>query len=373
MTAGPGLAGLRIGQLIASDGPGGAERIFAGLSRALQASGCEVVAFLPARGEGWLERQLEGSGVALERFRIERALSPRFAAWLTGAFRHQRLDLVHSHEFSFAVYGAWAARRAGIPHVITMHGGRYHAQHLRRRLALRLAAAGSCRLVAVSEPTRAALSRDLRLPASRIALVPNGVSFQPAAASTIRAELGLAPSARIALAVGNLYPVKGHTHLVAALGRLAPRHPDLHVVIAGRGELAEALAGQAWELGVGDRLHLVGLRSDIPNLLAGADLFVLPSLSEGLPLALLEAMFAGRPIVASDVGGIGAALGDEGGLLVPPRSAEALAAGMDRALSDAKLRTSMAARACARAQAEFSLEVMTRRYAALYHGCRAVP
>lgn len=367
--ASSGLKGLRIAQLIASDGPGGAERMLADLSGALRAGGAEVVAFLPAKGEGWLTRQLQSSGVAVEGYRLDRALSPSFARWLAGAFGAHRINLAHSHEFSFAVYGAWSARLAGIPNVITMHGGRYHAAYLRRRILMRLATAASCRLVAVSEPTRDALSRDLHLAPSRITLVPNGVAFEPMAQSSIRAELGLGPIARIALAVGNLYPVKGHTHLVAALGRLTPRHPDLHVVIAGRGDLAETLAAEARELGVAGRVHLVGLRSDIPNLLAGADLFVLPSLSEGLPLALLEAMFAGRPIVASAVGGVPAALGENGGVVVPPGDAEALAAAMDRVLSDGELSASYAASARARAVAEFGLDVMVSRYAALYRGC----
>src|SRR5205807_4507369 len=115
---------------------------------------------------------------------------------------------------------------------------------------------------------------------------------------------------------------------------LLTSHPDVHLAIAGRGDLADALSARARELGVAGRLHLLGLRSDVADVLAAADLFVLPSLSEGLPLALLEAMFAGLPIVASRVGEIPTALVDgECGVLVPPGDPAALAAAQARLLS----------------------------------------
>jgi hypothetical protein len=113
--------------LIESSGPGGAERIVADLATAFQAADTQNVVFLPRDGEDWLQQQLAGSGVAIEYFKIDRPVSPQCARALTDAFRKHRIDVAHSHEFSMAVYGGWAAWRAGIPHVITMHGGRYYA------------------------------------------------------------------------------------------------------------------------------------------------------------------------------------------------------------------------------------------------------
>src|SRR5437867_3543058 len=134
-----GVTGLRIAHLIESDGPGGAERVLAHLSTALQAAGAYNVAFLPADGEGWLARRLEGSGVTIEYFREEGPVSPACARSLEVGFRRHRIVVAHSHEFMMAVYGAWAAWRAGVPHVITMHGSSYYAARLRRRLAPRAA------------------------------------------------------------------------------------------------------------------------------------------------------------------------------------------------------------------------------------------
>ena len=361
------IRGMRIAHLIESDGPGGAERMLAQLAASLQAAGCENVAFLPADGEGWLDGQLADTGVAVERVRIDGGLSRRSAQWLERAFRRHRITLAHSHDFTMAVYGAWGARRAGVRHVITMHGGRYYAGRLRRRLAMRAAVAVSGLTVAVSKTLAAQLSRDLWVRPSRIMTIPNGVGFVPATRATLRAELGLGPQDRLLLAVGNLYPVKGHTYLVEALGLLAARHPSVHLAIAGRGQTGDALAAQAAQLALGGRLHLLGLRSDIPNLLASADVFVLPSLSEGLPLALLEAMLAGCPIVASDVGEVSTVLsGGDAGVLVQPGSALVLAAALDCVLRDPAAARELGMRAIHRATRDYALSVMVTRYAAAY-------
>lgn len=363
------LTGLRIAHLIESDGPGGAERVVAQLATAYQAAGAGNVVFLPAEGEGWLARQLAGSGVTVEYFQLERPISPRCARSMAATFRQQRIDVAHSHEFTMALYGAWASWRAGVPHVITMHGGPYYAARLRRRLALRAAVALSGHTVAVSTPLAKRLSRDLRLPTSRIATIPNGVRYVPPEQTTLRDELRLGPNDRLLVSVGNLYPLKGHHHLIEALALLASRHSTVHVAIAGRGEAAEALAACARERGLTNRVHLLGLRSDVAAVLAAADIFVLPSLSEGLPLALLEAMFAGRAIVASEVGDVGVALANgEAGVLVEPGSTAALAAALDRLLNDPDRARDLGERAARRAAAEYDVSRMVRRYVGVYEG-----
>jgi glycosyltransferase involved in cell wall biosynthesis len=311
---------------------------------------------------------LAGSGVAVEHFRLDRPVSPTCARWLRAVFCRHRIALAHCHEFTMAVYGAWAAWRTGVAHVITMHGSRYYANRLRRRLALRAGVTLGGRIVAVSHALARQLGRDLWLPASQITTIPNGVRRVSLAPSTLRAELKLAPADRLVLTVGNLYPVKGHRYAVEALALLKERHPELHLAVAGRGETADALRTQARELGVAHRFHLLGLRADIPNLLAAADVFVLPSLSEGLPLALLEAMFSGRPIVASDVGEIRSVLAEgEAGVLVPPGEASALAAALATLLEAPAHARELASRASRRAALEYDLARMAARYGALYN------
>jgi glycosyltransferase involved in cell wall biosynthesis len=362
------MSDLRIAHLIESDGPGGAERVVAQLASSLQAAGAYNVVFLPAGGEAWLARELDGSGVAIEHFRIERPISAACARTLERAFRVHRITVAHSHEFSMAVYGAWTSWRVRIPHVITMHGGRYYAARVRRRLALRTAIALSAQTVAVSRDLAGHLSRDLRFPLGRIVTIPNGVRCVRPQHGTLRDELGLRPDDRLLVSIGNLYPVKGHEHLLDALALVAGRHPGLHLAIGGRGPLADALSARARDRDLADRVHLLGLRSDVAAVLAAADIFVLPSLSEGLPLALLEAMFAGCPIVASNVGEVSVVLAEgEAGLLVEPGNAMVLAAAIDNLLSDPARACELGKRAARRAAEQYDVGHMVRRYVNTYH------
>ena len=361
------LRGMRFAHLIESDGPGGAERMLASLATELQAAGSHNVVIAPAGGEGWLAQELRGTGVQVELFRLDRPISGTFARWLTEMLRRHRVALAHSHEFTMAVYGAWAARRAGAAHVFTMHGSRYYAERWRRRIALRLAAALSGPVVTVSHSLAQHLRRDLWLRAARIVTIPNGARQTPVAQSSLRDELQLADTDRLAVAVGNLYPVKGHAYLLQALALLTARFPQLHVAIAGRGELADSLIAQARSLQITNRIHLLGLRSDIGNVLAAADVFVLPSLSEGVPLALLEAMMAARPIVATAVGEVPTVLdGGRAGVLVPPQDAAALAEALANVLADPTRAGRLGAAAAARAGEVYTLDAMIDRYVSLY-------
>ncbi len=361
------IRGVRIAQVIESDGPGGAERVLVDLATQLQAEGCYSLVIVPARGEGWVGREAEAAGLPTEHFELDSGVSLRYARSLTSIFRRHGITLVHSHEFELTVYSAWAARRTGIGHVATMHGSRYYADRLRRRLALRAAWTLGGRLVAVSSSLADHLSRDLWIPRRRVVTIPNGVRWSPSPGPSLRDELHLGSADRLILTVGNLYPVKGHRFLIDALARIGERHPAVHVAIAGRGELETHLRMQAQALGVGHRLHLLGLRADIAALLAAADVFALPSLSEGLPLALLEAMFAGRPVVASDVGEVRAALNDgEAGLLVEPGNVEQLAGTLDWLLSHPADASRLGDAAARRAAAEYDIKRMVARYAEVY-------
>ena len=160
--------------------------------------------------------------------------------------------------------------------------------------------------------------------------------------------------------------MKGHRYLVEAVARLTARHPGLHVAIAGRGD-REPVATCAAALGVADRVHLLGPRADVSNVLASADIFALPSLSEGLPLALLEAMFAARPIIASAVGEVPVALEHgQAGVLVPPGDVAALADALDRLLADLAGAQALGECAARRAAATYGLERMVDSYVRLY-------
>lgn len=221
-------------------------------------------------------------------------------------------------------------------------------------------------IVAVSGDLAGYLSQAFGLPRERIQVIHNGIPI-PEMAGVDRAKArlacGLDVEGLLVLAVGNLYAVKDHATLLRAAALL----PGVHFAIAGRGEEEANLRALARELSIESRVHLLGLRDDVDRLLAAADVFVQPSRSEGLPLAILEAMGHGLPVVATRVGGMAEAIVEgETGRLVEPGQPEALADALRVLLEDADRRRRAGEAGRARAVSQFSVEGMALRYEALY-------
>ena len=187
-------------------------------------------------------------------------------------------------------------------------------------------------------------------------------------ASLVRSESGLEASARLLTVVDTLREANGHRYLIQAMATIAPQCPDVHVLLVGDGELREALQAQVDELGLGERIHFLGSRLDVPRLLLASDLFVLPSLWEGLPMALLEAMASGKPCIATAVSGAKLVMiANETGLLVPPGDAQKLAQAILELLSDPARAERMGIAARQRVVQEFSAQKQAGEHLALYH------
>ena len=351
----------RIALMLESDGPGGAETMLMQMAEELRRRGHHVVCVGPDNGCGWLGGELRRRGFTTDVFRLRQPIDRDCLGGMVEMLRKHQAEIVHSHEFTMAVYGAAAARQLGVTHVITMHGSEKVMARWQRRLALRVAFAASRAVVAVSRATHAHMARVMRMAPASILTIPNGIAFTPGVRSGVRTELGLTDSSVLVLAVGNLVPRKGHIFLLRALASLA--NPDWHVAIAGRGGEEERLLAFANEAGVTDRVHLLGHRGDVPDLLAAADVYAMPSLWEGLPMALLEAMFAGKAIVASRASGIPEAI-DEGqeGLLADPGDEAQLKEALSNLIAQSALRARLGAAAKARAERDFSSTVMIDAY-----------
>jgi glycosyltransferase involved in cell wall biosynthesis len=359
--------------MLESDGPGGAEVMLLQLAAELRRRGHDVLPIGPDNQSGWLAERFRERGFEPATFSLRRPLDLRCLRDLAHLLRSRGIQIVHSHEFAMAVYGAAAARRIGARHVITMHGGRYFAEQWRRRVALRWAVRRSVALAGVSSATAADLRQTLRLGPDEVLVVPNGIEFRTGDREPLRRELRLDEHELLVVAVGNLYPVKGHAILLRALDvleRNGGRHP-WRLAIAGRGEEEGPLRAFLSAHGLAERVHLLGYRQDIPDILAAADVFVMPSLSEGLPLALVEAMSASLPVIASDVGGIPEVVErDQEAVLVPPGDVNALAAALDRVLSNEATRERLGQSARRRALRDFSVSTMADAYERLYRGDR---
>jgi glycosyltransferase involved in cell wall biosynthesis len=341
------------------------------LSEELRQRGHTVVPVLPRDGVGWLGNLLRGAGSSPESFWLKRPIDPAAVARLTNLFRRHAIDVVHSHEFTMAVYGSTAARLLAIPHVMTMHGGLTVTNALRRRVALRWAIRRSAHAVAVSAATGIQFAGDLGISETAFTVVHNGVPLTYGNAERVHREFGCKDGETVILAVGNLERNKNHRMLIDALARLRTAGlevPWRAIIAGGRGGDQHAdLLDYSRTNGLDDRVHIATGRSDIADLQALADVFVMPSLREGLPMALLEAMVAGNAIVASRTGGIPEAIvnGREG-LLVPPGDIDALTHAIGALLRNPRQRESLGAAARQRANLDFSVEVMTDRYLDLY-------
>lgn len=359
---------LSVALMLESDGPGGAELMLLQLALELRRRGHRVVPVGPAEGVGWLSARFRAEGFEPHAFRERPPPDFRLVRDLAHMLRALELDLVHSHEFTLAVYGAAAARRLRLPHVVTMHGAVARVTAAwRRRVALRWAFRRSAAAVAVSDATRRELERDLGLADRSLEVIHNGISLRAGDPAPVRRELGVKEGELLVLAVGNLEVHKGHLLLLEALARNA--HLPWRLAIAGGrgGPERPRLEAFAREHGLAERVHVLSHRDDVPDLQAAADVFAMPSLFEGLPLALLEAMGAGNAIVASDTGGISEAVTHEThGLLVPPGDVDALAAALGRLLASPELRRELGEQARLRGRREFGVEAMGGAYEALY-------
>jgi glycosyltransferase involved in cell wall biosynthesis len=222
------------------------------------------------------------------------------------------------------------------------------------------------RILAVSDEVRRGYAGALRVPASRLAVVRNAIRVPPPGRlgdPALRAALVRGRPEYVVLTPARLHAQKGHAYLIAA----AVQVPDATFVLAGDGPLRGELEARARELGVADRVLFLGERTDVPDLLAAADLVVLPSLFEGLPVSVLEAMAAERPVIATAIGGTDEAVAHErSGLLVPARDPEALASAIRRVRSDAVLSRRLAQAGRERVEREFSSAVTARQVMEIY-------
>ena len=347
---------------------GGAESMLAHLAAGLRTRGHHVELLIPAHGSGWLNAQLRGADVPSRPLTLGRVRWTPVTE-IRRALSDMRADVLHSHMIGLAMFGAAATFGRGVPHVITMHGTGHETGAARRRWALRAALRTSAAPIAVSDGLRRELRGLIGPVAERMDVLPNGVPERHGLRDATRATLGVGSDELLIVAVGNLFHNKAHAVLLDALARVPSAQP-WRVVIAGRREDAAAtLDAQVIALGWERRVRLLGPRDDIPDLLAAADVFAMPSLNEALPMALLEAMFSGTAIVASAVGGIPEAVRDgREGLLVPPGDVDALAASLTRLLESAELRRRLGEAARARARAEYGVDRMVTAHERLYYG-----
>jgi glycosyltransferase involved in cell wall biosynthesis len=291
-------------------------------------------------------------------------------AWapLVRLLRRERVDVIHAHKFGSNVWGVVFGRLCGVPVVVTHEHGWSFEGRAKMIMDRELIARGSNAFIAVSREDRRRMIELEKISPERAVFVPNGIPALPAPSGRdVHGELGIGERDRVVTTVGFLRQPKAMDVLIEAAARIAPRFPGLRVLIVGEGAdrpLYEALIDR---LGVKDVVTLLGLRSDVPDLLAASDVAVLSTNSEGSPLSVMEYMDAGLPTVATRVGGIPDLI-DHGseGLLVEPQDPVGLGDAIARLLDDPDEARRMGERASERRRREFDIDVMVENLQSLY-------
>jgi glycosyltransferase involved in cell wall biosynthesis len=345
-------------------GLGGAEKLIAEGARFWDRARFDyrVAYLLPWKDQ--LVPIMEDLGVPTRCLGGRRGPGPAALFRLRRLIRETHADIVHAH---LPITGVMARLVSPVPVVYTEHNLVRSYRPLTRALN-RLTYGRNTAVVAVSGAVAEAVGS---YPGPTPTVIENGVAcvVTQEEAARARSELGLADQAPLVVHVGNIRPHKGHTMLMAAAEILLRLRPDLTIVSIGGEKFPgglEALRGQARARGL-ERIHFLGRRPDAQAFIAAADVFVNPADIEGLPVAVLEALSLGRPVVATAVGGVPSVVKhEETGILVEPGDAAALAHGVDRLLRDARLARRLADEGRALVQRDYGLEPMVRSVEQLY-------
>lgn len=364
--------------VIDSLGIGGAERVVINVVNGLDPEGFEQLVCCISR-KGRLAQLLGEHSRCIDMEKGSRAdhLMPMKIARL---IREEKPHIIHTQ--------SWAGVDGVIAHLIARGGTRaVHSEHgrslpyvdgepARRKLVRRCAYHLVDLVFTISEEMRQYLCRQTGFPYERMKVIPNGVDIakiDSADERGLREELGLASDDCVIGTVARFDPVKDLASLIRAFAHLCAHHNGrrLKLLLVGDGSERPALEKLASEIGIRDRLILTGFTDDIPRLLRTMDIFAVSSVSEGLPIAVLEAMCARLPVVATNVGAVPELVtGGLSGLLVEPRAPQAMAEKLAILVNDPELSRRFGASARQKVERSYSLNLMLRRYEEMYLSLR---
>jgi glycosyltransferase involved in cell wall biosynthesis len=329
-----------------------------------------LVCSLSNRGEIGKEIEAEGiEVVCLEKLghKFDRSI----VSDLQTLMKEREIKIVRTHQYHANLYGRLAARKAEVPCIVaSVHNLYTRDRKLHRRLFNRHLSKNTDRVVAVSSAVKSDILKYDRIPKEKITVIHNGVVIPKiplTKSKRARAGLGISPGDKVVGTVGRLTYQKGLRHLLEAASTLTDALPGLRLLIVGDGPERGKLEDTARDLGISDKTFFLGMRRDVPELLSAMDVFVLPSLWEGFGNALLEAMAASRPVIASDIPPSREVVGHEkNGLLVPVKDSSAIAASIKRLLRYPSLSERLGDAASKTVAANYTMEATVKKYMSLF-------
>lgn len=278
------------------------------------------------------------------------------------------VDIIHANTRVTAMVGWLLSRSCGVPFVTTCHG------FFKRRIFRRMFPLWGKKVIAISDQVKEHLEKDFKVKPDRVTLVYNGIDIEKCkqkfvATDDMRRQWRIVQGPVVSI-IARLSDVKGHEYLIRAFDLVVKRIPDAQLLIVGEGKTEQALHRLVGQLGIAKSVIFVRSVDDTRAVLSISDVFVMPSLQEGLGLALMEAMACGVASVASNIGGLKALIQDQKtGLLVEPKDVQALAGAIVSLLSQAELRKQFGDAGRAFIQSTFSMDIMVAETLACYRSC----
>ncbi len=360
---------INIAQVIYGLKYGGAEKLLIPVSTKLDKNKFYVIVIALTCG-GAVEGELKKKAVEVYVLRRDGGFGVFDFFRLIRLIKKKNIDIIHSHLQNADLWAGCAARICGIKHVSTFHGT-YFKKTLLEFLKQRLRVILPDRIIAVSKDTAKYCIVYLKAQKDKVVVINNGVDVGEfrvtEEASSIKRRIGIPDDAPVLGTFGRLEIEKGHRYLIEAVSILKNSYPNIRVLIGGGGSLKQKLIEMTQKLGLKDRVIFLGERNDIPELLQIADIVVIPSLSEGFSLSCLEAMAVGRPIVATDVGGVPELMEDKkDALLVDARNPFTLAKAILTLIENRDLAMRLALQAKEKVGRDFSIDKMLSQTAFVY-------
>ncbi len=357
--------------IIETKGPGGAETVYLQLVSGMAQRGYQPVPCVT--GEGWAEQRLRKAGYKPLVLPTNGSADIKFLLKLISWIIKKRIDLIHSHLLGSNLYASLVGLITRKPVISTFHGTVDTGSHQGFLLGLKgkIISAGSSKIICVSNSLRDELTRDGWLRKHSVDVIYNGIdlkSYDCYNSKRSKKSLGFEESDILLGIIGNVRPAKGHRYFIESAPIVREKFSNVKYLIVGHAfaEDKRRLLELCRSLYVQDVVQFSGFRTDVADILANLDLFIVASTSEGFSIATIEALAMGVPVVATRCGGPEEILTDgKDGLLVPPRDPKALAHAIIRILSNKELSTSLAKQGKKTAQ-RFSLSIMIDNYERLY-------
>jgi len=362
---------IKLAQITHDLAIGGLQQVVVNICRAIDREKFEVTVIC-LRDLGEFVPEVERMGIKVRLLPQKQNGTDYFSFLkLARILKEEKIDVIHTHNTQPFVDGTIAGLMAGVKTIVHTDHARSFPDKRRYMFAEWLMSHFVYKIVGVSEHTSRNLMKFERISAKKIVTIPNGIYGSQykiiVDKEKKKKELGIKRNGPI-LGVGvRLTEQKGITYLLKAMPKVVREFPDVTLVIAGHGPLEPQLKKEAVELKVNDNVFFLGPRLDMPEILKLLDIYVLPSLWEGLPMVILEAMASGCPIIATDVGGTGTAIQNgSNGSLVKAKDAQELSMEIIKLLHNKELRVKYVTNGTKMFDEKYSAEIMTKQYEELY-------